>query len=311
MLKWRVISIWILVWLNGCHHSTFTHELVVSAAPGDYTFKKSRLPPYNQISIRGTINVKLYTDTAHPRLTVTGNHYDLQHLQIKVIQHVLVVTHDKKYPQHAPIAISIHLPILNAFTYLGAGTIKGYGIHTHNLILNLNNSGMTTLNGQINLQRLNVSGFGDVKINGVSAYNLQIFMRDRPNIRIYGHAINIDKLILCGNGSLILYHIQNTRLMIRAHDQVKLLLAGHTNVLDLELWGNARFNGRYLYADRIFAKTHDHAVVGINASKIQHTLASDASDIYFYNLPGLRTDFMAHNGAVLDMRNWNLVDTTR
>ncbi len=35
---------------------------------------------------------------------------------------------------------------------------------------------------------------------------------------------------------------------------------------------------------------------------MQHSLARDKSDIYYHNLPDMRTDFMAKNAAVLDMR---------
>ena len=77
--------------------------------------------------------------------------------------------------------------------------------------------------------------------------------------------------------------------------------------MEVELWNHADFNGRYLRASRAFVKTHDNSVAKISAVRRQHTLASDASDIYFYNLPEMRTDFMAYDGAVLDMRDWNLL----
>ena len=82
-------------------------------------------------------------------------------------------------------------------------------------------------------------------------------------------------------------------------------LAGIADRLDVELWGNARFRGRYLRANTLFVKTHDSSLAEVSAVKRQHTLASGSSDIHFYNIPQLKTDLMAFNGAVLDMRDWN------
>ncbi|MDP1614549.1 MAG: hypothetical protein Q8L68_01995, partial [Methylococcales bacterium] len=53
-----------------------------------------------------------------------------------------------------------------------------------------------------------------------------------------------------------------------------------------------------------FVKTHDHAIAEVTTLKHQHSLASDASDIYFYKVPKTKADFMAFNGSVLDMHEW-------
>ena len=80
-------------------------------------------------------------------------------------------------------------------------------------------------------------------------------------------------------------------------------MAGIVGTLDMELQGSARFNGRYLRGTDVFAKTYDHSVADICVTKTQHTLASNSSNIYFHNLPKMKADFMAFDGAVLDMRD--------
>jgi hypothetical protein len=36
----------------------------------------------------------------------------------------------------------------------------------------------------------------------------------------------------------------------------------------------------------------------------QHALAKGSSNIYFYDLPDMKADFMAENGSILDLREW-------
>ena len=74
--------------------------------------------------------------------------------------------------------------------------------------------------------------------------------------------------------------------------------------LDVELWNTAHFNGRYLRAEHSFVKTHDRSLAEISVIRNQHTLASGKSNIYFYELPLTRADFMAFDGSVLDLREW-------
>ena len=93
-----------------------------------------------------------------------------------------------------------------------------------------------------------------------------------------------------------------------AKKAAKIQLAGIVNRLEVELWGAARFKGRYLRAQRSFVKTHDKSVAEISAVNHQSTLATDASDIYYYNIPDTRADFMAFNGSVLNMREWSLYE---
>ena|SRR3990167_848514 len=298
MLKWCIVLLWTIISLNSCSYTPSANESQY------YTFKQRLVPLYDQIIIRGAINVRLYTDSKHPRLALRGDAHDLQHIHPRIIGHALFIEYDKTYTQHGIINVEIHAPNLHVFKYFGAGTIEGRGLHTRGLRLYIKNSGPTILNGQINLQCLVVTGTGSLKINGLSAYNLQIIMRGSPAVMLHGNSINLGKLILCGKGNLTIYKVQNNRIVVREHGEVKLLLAGNANVLDLELWNKARFNGRYLTVRRAFVKTRDHSIAGINVVKVQHTLASDASDIYFYNLPDFKNDFMSHNGAVLDMRTW-------
>ena len=108
------------------------------------------------------------------------------------------------------------------------------------------------------------------------------------------------------DGWLSMYWIKSKMLIVRGRGAAFIQLAGVADRLDVELWGKAQFHGRYLRANNAFVKTHNQSLAEIAAVNKQHTLASDNSDIHFFNIPSMKTDFMAFNGAVLDMRDWNM-----
>jgi hypothetical protein len=154
------------------------------------------------------------------------------------------------------------------------------------------------------LHVLDIKGSGLTQISGISSQNLQLHLQGTPKIQLVGMA-NLANLNVEGSPSISFYWVKTETLTIRAREGSRIQLAGAVNRLDVELWGHAHFKGRYLRAQRSFVKTHDHSVAEISVANHQSNLATDSSDIYYYNLPNTRADFMAFDGSVLDMREWN------
>ncbi|CEK12085.1 GIN domain-containing protein [Legionella hackeliae] len=266
-----------------------------------------QLPAFNQVTIEGNVNVSLHTGYKHPQLILHGDPTDLLQVQTAVSGSSLSISVGKGYPRCGPITAEIRGRYLNAFTYHGAGTITGNNLHSRVLDLSIENPGRTTLGGSIFVRRLAISGGGYTQISGISSQNLQLSIEDKSRVHLSG-TVNITRLNLDNDAWVAMYWIKSNALIIRAKGQSFMQLAGVVGKLDVELWDKAHFNGRYLRAGRAFVKTHDKSVADIAAVRRQHTLATDASDIYFYNIPSMKTDFMAFNGAVLDMRDWDLFD---
>ena len=112
-------------------------------------------------------------------------------------------------------------------------------------------------------------------------------------------------LDISDEAQLSLNWVSTPALILRAKDKAFVQLAGVTHKLDAVMCDQSRFQGRYLRAKHAYVKTFGTSVAEISALKVQHTLASDGSDIRFYALPVMKTDFMAFNGSVLDMRDWD------
>ena len=242
----------------------------------------------------------LHTGYSRPQVIIHGDPRDWAYVQTKVSNGSLYVMLGSGYPQHGSVTVDIKGRYLNAFSYHGAGIVKGMRLNTGLMDVDIENQGNTTLQGQIGLRKLTVKGSGSTEIIGVHSSYLQLALAGKPTVRLSGLA-NIADLKMADSAKLSLYWVKSTNLMIHAKDRSDIQLAGKVGRLQVELWGQSHFNGRYLRAEEAFVKTHGVSIAEIASVDHQHTLASDRSDIRFYNLPTTQTDFMIKQGAVLDM----------
>lgn len=307
MLKRCYLLILFVFLLASCAHHVKVIPIPVVEYSGASMQQQREVASFNQINVKGRINLDLHTGYKHPRLILTGDPRDLQQLKIVITQSTLYLSLGNGYPRYGAVKVDVRGKFLNKLRYEGAGMITGSRLHTSYLDLYLANQGTTELAGTIGLQKLVVVGDGLTRINGITSQNLQISLKGKPKVQLTG-MVNLARLNINGDGWLSLYWVKSNNLTIRGRKSAKIQLAGIVNRLDVELWGAAQFKGRYLRAQRSFVKTHDKAVAEISAVNHQSNLATDASDIYYYNLPGTRADFMAYDGSVLDMRNWSQSD---
>jgi hypothetical protein len=281
----------------------------VTALPLTYqsSTQYKQLTSFNRIEAQGQLNVTLHTGYRKPQVVLKGDPRDLQQIKAVVVQNTLYLSLGGGYPQHGAVHADIQTQYLSGFSYKGAGLVNGGQIHSSALDLALANRGTTQLGGVIGLRRLDIAGNGITEISGINTPALQIHLQGNPKVQLSGVA-TLSNLVMDGNVWFSLYWLRSDVLTVRAKNRSRIQLAGTVNRLDLELWGHAYFKGRYLRAQRSFVKTHGYAVAEISSVNHQSTLASDASDIYYYNLPNTREDFMAYDGSVLDMREWDRIN---
>ncbi len=262
---------------------------------------------FNRVDVQGAINVNLRSGYKRPAVILRGDPRDLMEIITEIKNDTLLITVKKGAPKFGSIAAEIHSPYLNSLAYKGMGTVVGNNLHSSLLDLNIDNAGQTTLGGSIVVRKLDARGGGSIIIKGASSRHLQLEISDNTKVLMAG-VMNVNKLKLKGDGWLTMYWVKSPMLTICAKGVSTIQLAGVVNKLELELRGSARFKGRYLRVKNAFVKTHDKAIAEISALKHQHALATDASDIYFYTIPQTKTDFMAYQGSILDMRDLSLPD---
>lgn len=261
--------------------------------------KPMALGNFTQVAFVGTLNVKLHTGYAHPKLMLHGDARDLQKVKVVIKNETLHIVL-KTPPLHGSMLVDLYAYSLRSFGYNGAGSIEGRNIASKMLHMNINNRGNTTLQGRMGLNRLVVKGSGTTLIDGVNSQYLSVFLAGNPTVQVKG-VVNLTNLNVRGQGWFGLYWVKSHALIVRAYHKVKIQLAGVVDRMDVELWDKAQFKGRFLRAREAFVKTHGTAIAELTSVQKQHTLALDDSDIRFYNRPPYRTDFMGNNGAVLDM----------
>lgn len=275
--------------------------------PYQSTTQFRNVSSFDRVDAQGTINVTLHTGYKSPKVVLKGDPRDLAQVHTTVSQNTLNIFVGQGYPHYGAVHVDVQGTYLNAFTYRGTGLVDGNKLYTNSLDLYLANAGITRLGGSIGLRRLEVFGKGQVEITGIKSQNLEVYLQGGPKVMLSGVA-NLTNLTTSGDTWFSFYWLKSDVLYIRAKDQVRIQLAGTVNRLDVELWGHAYFKGRYLRAQRSFVKTHGSAVAEISTVNHQSSLAKDGSTIYYYNLPNTREDFMAYDGSVLDMREWDRIN---
>lgn len=299
LLRFLLIICCVLL-VTGCPRST-----AVYTPTANNSQQIRQTPTFTRVNVVGRMNVRLHTGHSHQKVILLGDSRDLAKVVTKVVNGTLYVAASTDSPHYGAIQIEINSRYLNSFEYHGAGTVTGTQLRTSLLDVLLDNKGKTTLQGQIGLRKLVVRGGGYTEISGINSPYLTINIADKSIVRLAG-VVNLATLDMLKDGRLSLYWVKSKELIIRGGGQSFIQLAGIVDKLHVELRGESRFNGRYLRAVRAFVKTYNKSVAEISAVERQHTLASDHSDIHFYNIPAMKADFMSYAGAVLDMRDLGL-----
>jgi hypothetical protein len=260
---------------------------------------------FSDIDIRGRFNVSLHSGYSKPKIILKGAKTDLLNVFVSNVDGKLTINAGNGYPKCGQITVIVQGYHFNRFEYHGTGVVKGTKLNLQHLDLVLDNQGSTILGGNVGLRYLKIQGAGTVDISGISGKQVRMDLGGQGKIKLKGMA-DIASLTMKDKAWLSYYWVKSESLTVNGFDESYIQLAGIVDKLHVKLCDKSRFNGRYLRANRAFVKTFNHSLAEIAVVDRQHTLASDSSDIHFFNLPDMRTDFLAFDGAVLDMRDLKL-----
>lgn len=261
------------------------------------------IPAVSTIKITGNMHVRLHTSNAKPRLILRGDRKDLIYLKRIMSKNSLDLSIDKMHPRFGSISIDITTKRIRSFSYKGSGLVEGHDLQASPLALAIDNSGKTSLSGNIVLSKVSIDGGGYTHLKVAGSNQLKLTLLGTSTLDLTGGALNLGCLDLRGPSRLNMRWIKAPHLKIFARNRAFLQLSGVTQNLEIELWDQAHFKGRYLRTKRVWVKTHQRSIAEISAERRQSSLALDASDIYYFILPDIQTNFMRHQGAVLDLRD--------
>ena len=305
----RYISLMSFIWLIGSYTTS-----LATPPPVQIKNEVRSVPSFTQVYIEGPFNVRLHTNRKQkPSLSIRGDVMDLGRIQTRVVHHVLYIKVYQKRERFGgkprlrmgSADLDIKMPKLYRFAYQGQGTITAHNIHASPLDISIENTKNTTWSGRLGLRYLTLRGPGSTHITGIHSPNLNVKLEGSPHVILRGEA-SLRNLYTEGDGWLNLYWVKGGRVVVRSVGSTRVSLAGSVDLLEGCFSGKTRFDGHYLRAKETFIKTHDEAIAEISSVNDQHTLAQGASDIYYYNRPARRTDYMRDVGAVLDMRSEEL-----
>lgn len=297
-LMLKIIVLALMLMLSSC----FSKRIAVDEM--QYFGPKQLNGHFENIHISGPFDVKLTTLNNYSKAIVTADERALPYIHLKIKNHTLYVDCTKACDNYQRPMLHINVQKLRNFYFAGAGNIIGHNLLLHNSYVYIKNKNVTKLDGHLKLREIYLAGNGYTSLIGVYATRLRLKLKNHARLKIQGK-VQLASMSL-GTGTWIsLYWLTADQLEIKGQGSTFIQLAGIVHVLNVELWNKARFNGRYLRAQETFIKTHDHSLAEISTFGHQHTLASGASDIYYYNDDfKAHTDLMGKSGAVLDMNQW-------
>ncbi len=268
-----------------------------------YTSIPQYTEPFSKVKITGKIDVYLHTGTRFNKIVFHGAEEDIKNTDRNVKNGFLNINLDKKLPKYGYMKVDIYTPKLTSFTYHGSGNIFAKGVTSICTDIEIDTDKSATFEGSFGLGRAKFSNVGYYKISGIRGCETNLILMDNAKVNLTGYS-NVANLNMGGNSTLNLYWVKSHTIHIKLKDNACAQLSGVANILNSEQWDRSHLDSRYLIAQTSFVKTHDYSVANISVIKNQHTLAKDKSNIYYYSLPENKTDFMAKDGSVLDMREW-------
>ena len=270
------------------------------------TSVEKKVGQFESVYVENNINVSLHSGYKHPKVILKGAASDLKNVFVSNHHGRLEVSVGEGFPKCGPVTAVIRGGHFSRFEYQGSGVVKGTKLNLSYLDLVIDNErGSTTLGGHVGVRSIKLTGEGPTTITGLDSPHLNLNLNGRTTLDLKGKA-NVGNIVVNDYARVKLYWANSKKLKIRGYGHANIQLAGLAQEMNLELCDMAHFNGRYLRASRAWVKTHGRSVAEIVADDRQHALASDTSDIYYYYLPDMGTDFLAFNGAVLDMRDLGL-----
>lgn len=305
MIMRLTLLVFLILSLTHCSRPHQTHEMHATPLPIQHSTQIRASEAFTRVLINGNIDATLYTGDSKPRVILHGDPRSLSEVQTVVHNGLLYINVGKGSPHFGRVKAEIRTHYLTSFDYHGSGQINANQLQSGLLDLAIDNAGKTAITGKIALRKLQLAGSGQTQIAGLTGRQCKIKITGKQRVRLAG-ILNVTSLTMAGDSWLSLYWIKSDVLKIRAKDKTFIQMAGIVDTLDLALEDKARFNGRYLRGENVFVKTFGQSVADICAIKTQHTLASGSSNIYFHELPEMTADFMAWNGSVLDMREWDI-----
>lgn len=262
-----------------------------------------RTSAFSKVRIVGKIDVYLHTGVKFNKIVFQGESDDVAHTARTVNNNELYIDVGKGYPKYGHLKVDIYMQNFTAFTFHGSGSIFAKGVTSKCIDLDIDNNQNTVFDGSFGVSRAKFSNVGRTKIRGVRGCVTYLTLTENAKVKLMGYS-NVATINMNDNAELKLFWVKSKTLRVILKGRARAELSGLAETFHAQTWDKSWLDSRHLMSQNSFIKTHNFSEAYISVVKNQHTLANDKSNIYYYFLPETKTDFLAREGSVLDMREW-------
>lgn len=256
---------------------------------------------FSEVTAHGQVDMVFNRGSRDGQVELFGDSRDLAQVKTERIDDILYLTVPKQLPRYGRIKAVISTKYVNAIRFNGKGNVDGSRISGRDMDLIFNSKGRVRLNGHLDIKRLVATNTADIKINGIESNQMSVIMSGAPSVKLKGFA-KLEKLSYGGQGDLSLHWVKSDKLDVEGHGEAKVHLAGTVKFLNTKLYNEAELDGQYLRVAKAYVKTFNHALARLQPIRQLNAIAADESNIFYYNSPKFKADYMMANGAVLNMR---------
>lgn len=161
-----------------------------------------------------------------------------------------------------------------------------------------------TIDTADNLQDVVVSG-GDLKKLTMFVQQQQLVLQyplSAPEMQIKIYMPHLVKITYRGKGEVRIPNIHTANLRVQIAGESLVNLTGKVKRLHATVIEKARLNAQCLYADTVYINTTGFGQAGVRNKKGLSALATDYSDIYYYQDPAGTYPYFRSSGSVLRMQ---------
>lgn len=292
MKQFKILFLFLPLLLTACK-TTSTHL--------SQTTREISTGSFDRVVIKGPMDVNVISGIPENDVRLIGRTQDMNRVKTKVEKNTLTITMRSSSAAKPRLLVVIRARNIYDMRYSGSGHVEAIGLNSPWFNADLNATGKVDLSGKhLYLSQLDLHGSGDINLHNVHSKNLMIISKGSDRVTLSGE-VDVNKIRMDGTSCVKILWVKSSVLEIRGKGKSYLELAGNIGTLDVILRDQAYFNGRYLRTHFAYVKTYDSSRADLQVTKVQNTLASQSSNIYYYKTPKYVGTHMDDSGAVLDL----------
>jgi hypothetical protein len=181
-------------------------------------------------------------------------------------------------------------------------TISVIGAYSPELDVKVLNSGTVNISGRVGVRHIVKQSTGNLNIIGADSDGLDILSAGSGMTTINGF-VNLRHIVAKDSSRVYIYWVNSNGVYIKLNGNSRIGLAGNARNMDVEVAGNARFEGKYFRADTVYVTARDYSHANVMPRQKLFANAMDNSSIYFFGSPNVVSRYTSGNAIIIPVFN--------